>query len=141
MTIRLLQFRQGNLEIRPNALHALVFLAVTKYRRWLVGARKKSQVQFRFETRLIEWRGPAPFVYAPVPAEHVEELRRVAKVVSYGWGCVPVEAKIGSTTFTTSLFPKDDTYLLPLKIAVRRKTNVTVGDKVSVVMTLGAVRV
>jgi hypothetical protein len=33
MTIRLLQFRLGNLEIRPNALHALIFLAVTKYRR------------------------------------------------------------------------------------------------------------
>ena len=105
-----------------------------------VGARGKSKVRFRFETRLIEWRGPAPFVYAPVPKEHVEELRRVAKLVTYGWGCVPVEARIGSTTFTTSLFPKDDTYLLPLKIAVRRKTNVTVGDKVSVVMTLGAVR-
>ena len=103
-------------------------------------ARKKSRVQFKFETRLIEWRGPAPFVYAPVPMEHVEELRRVAKVVSYGWGCVPVEAKIGGMTFTTSLFPKDDTYLLPLKVAVRRKTNVTVGDVVSVVMTLGAAR-
>jgi hypothetical protein len=102
--------------------------------------RKKAQVRFKFETRLIEWRGPAPFVYAPVPDEHVDELRRVAKAVSYGWGCVPVEAKIGGVTFTTSLFPKDDTYLLPLKIAVRRKTNVTVGDKVSVVMTLGAVR-
>ena len=106
-----------------------------------MSARKKSQVQFKFETKLIEWRGPAPFVYAPVPKEHVEELRRVAKAVSYGWGCVPVEAKIGGTSFTTSLFPKDDTYLLPLKIAVRRKTNVTVGDKVSVVMTLGALRV
>jgi len=102
--------------------------------------QKKSQVRFAFKTKLIEWRGPAPFVYAPVPAEHVEELRRVAKVVSYGWGCVPVEAKINGTTFTTSLFPKDDTYLLPLKIAVRRKTNVTVGDNIAVVMTIDAVR-
>lgn len=105
-----------------------------------MATRKKSQTKFVFDTKLIEWRGPAPFVYAPVPKEHVDELRRVAKVVSYGWGCVPVEAKIGKTTFTTSLFPKDDTYLLPLKIAVRRKTNVTVGDVVSVVMTLGAAR-
>jgi hypothetical protein len=105
-----------------------------------VRKQKRAPVRFAFKTKLIEWRGPAPFVYAPVPAEHVAELRRVAKVVSYGWGCVPVEAKIGSTTFTTSLFPKDDTYLLPLKIAVRRKTNVTVGDMVSIVMTLGATR-
>jgi len=105
-----------------------------------VGARKKSQVRFSFDTRIIEWRGPAPYFYAPVPAEHLEELRRVAKIVSYGWGCVPVEAKIGRITFTTSLFPKADTYLLPIKTAVRRKTNVTAGDMISVLMTIGAVR-
>jgi hypothetical protein len=105
-----------------------------------LGARKRSRVQFRFTTKIIEWRGPAPFFYAAVPAEHVEELRRVAKVVSYGWGCVPVEAEIAGVRFTTSLFPKDNTYLLPLKVAVRRQTNVTVGDAISVVMTLQAVR-
>jgi hypothetical protein len=106
-----------------------------------MGARKKSQVRFRFETAIIEWRGPAPFFYAPVPVEHVEELRAVAKAVSYGWGCVPVEATVGGVRFTTSLFPKGETYLLPLKVAVRRKANITVGDVVAVVMTVGAVRV
>ncbi|HEY6175685.1 MAG TPA: DUF1905 domain-containing protein, partial [Kofleriaceae bacterium] len=105
-----------------------------------VGARKKSPVRFRFDATVIEWRGPAPYFYAPIPAEHVDELRRVAKLVSYGWGCVPVEAKIGQVTFTTSLFPKADTYLLPIKTAVRRKTNVTAGDVVTVLMTIGAVR-
>jgi hypothetical protein len=105
-----------------------------------VGGRKRARVQFKFRTKIIEWRGPAPFFYAPVPAGHVEELRRVAKVVSYGWGCVPVEAEIAGIRFTTSLFPKDNTYLLPLKVAVRRNANVTVGDVVSVVMMLEAVR-
>lgn len=100
--------------------------------------RKTSRTTFRFDTKIIEWRGPAPFFYAPVPEEHVEELRRLAKVLSYGWGVVPVEAKIGGVSFTTSLFPKGETYLLPLKVDVRRRTNVTVGDTISVVMTLGA---
>ena len=106
-----------------------------------MAARKKSPVQFRFDATIIEWRGPAPFFYAPIPAKHVEELRALAKVVSYGWGCVPVEAKIGKVSFTTSLFPKGDTYLLPLKVDVRRKTGITVGDTISVVMTLNVVRV
>lgn len=105
-----------------------------------MAARKSSPVRFKFDATIIEWRGPAPFFYAPIPAKHAEELRALAKVVSYGWGCVPVEAKIGAVTFTTSLFPKGDTYLLPLKVAVRRKTNITVGDTVSVVMTIEAVR-
>ena len=41
-------------------------------------------------------------------------------------------------TFTTALFPKDGTYLLPLKVAVRRKINVTAGDTVAVAMTVAA---
>ena len=102
--------------------------------------RKGSQTRFKFDAEIIEWRGPAPFFYAPIPAAQAGEVRALAKVASYGWGCVPVEAKIGGVTFTTSLFPKDDTYLLPLKVAVRRKINVTAGDRVTVAMTLGAVR-
>ena len=37
--------------------------------------------------------------------------------------------------FTTSLFPKDGTYMLPLKVAARKKMRpVDVGDVVSVQM-------
>ncbi|MDF2901590.1 MAG: hypothetical protein K0Q62_1649, partial [Phenylobacterium sp.] len=38
--------------------------------------------------------------------------------------------------FTTSLFPKPDTFLLPLKDAVRRKANITAGDHVMVELTV-----
>ena len=63
-------------------------------------------------------------------------VRRAARVVSYGWGVIPVEATIGGVKFTTSLFPKDDTYLLPIKLDVRRRTSVTVGDTIDVKMSL-----
>ena len=85
---------------------------------------------------MIHWRGPSPFFYAPIPDAHLDELRRAARIATYGWGCVPVEAKIGEVEFTTSLFPKDGTYLLPLKVAVRRKTNVTAGDVIAVEMAV-----
>ena len=103
-----------------------------------MAARKTSQTTFRFDTKIIEWRGPAPFFYAPVPMKMGDAVRQLAKVASYGWGCVPGEAKVGGVTFTTALFPKDDTYFVPLKVAVRRKANVTVGDTVSVAMTIQA---
>ena len=106
-----------------------------------MAARKGSSTRFDFKTKVIEWRGPAPFFYAPVPAAQADDVRALAKVASYGWGCVPVEAKIGGVTFTTALFPKDGTYLLPLKVAVRRKIDVTAGDTVAVAMTIGAKRV
>jgi hypothetical protein len=91
---------------------------------------------FRFAAEVIHWRGPSPFFFAPVPAAEAAELRRLMRAVTYGWGMIPVEAQIGGVTFTTSLFPKDDTYLLPLKDAVRRKAGVTAGDVVTVEMAL-----
>jgi hypothetical protein len=89
-----------------------------------------------FEASVIYWRGPSPFFYAPLPAPHAEEIRRVSRFVTYGWGVIPVEATIGGVTFKTSLFPKDGTYLLPIKAAVRREAGVTAGDVVAVEMTL-----
>ena len=93
-------------------------------------------MEFRFATTVIYWRGPAPFFYAPIPAEHAEAFRQAARIATYGWGCVPVEAEIGGVVFTTSLFPRGETYLLPLKVAVRRKANVTMGDEITARLTI-----
>jgi hypothetical protein len=93
-------------------------------------------LELDFETEVITWRGPSPFFFAPVPATDADEIRRVARAASYGWGVIPVGATIGETTFTTSLFPRDGTYLLPLKDAVRRKAGVTAGDRIAVAMTV-----
>ncbi len=89
-----------------------------------------------FDTTIIEWRGPAPFFFAPIPAALVADVRRAAKVASYGWGVVPVTAAINRVRFTTSLFPKNEGYLLPIKVDVRRRAKLTLGDSVSVAMTI-----
>ncbi len=93
-------------------------------------------MQFAFDATIIHWRGPAPFYYAPVPAGAAEEIRRASKLVSYGWGVIPVEAVIAGVTFTTSLFPKDGTYLVPLKDVVRKATGITVDDTIHIELTL-----
>jgi hypothetical protein len=95
-----------------------------------------SLLHLQFEETVIHWRGPAPFFYLPIPAARAADVRAAARAASYGWGVVPVEATIGETAFTTSLFPKDGTYLLPLKDAVRRATNTTAGDTVAVEMII-----
>ena len=89
-----------------------------------------------FSARLVEWRGPAPFVFAPIPAELTGEIRFAAHEASYGWGCVPVSATIGATAFTTSLFPRDSGYLLPVKVAVQRAEGIGVGDEVTVTLEI-----
>lgn len=94
-------------------------------------------MELRFEAEVIEWRGPAPFYYARLPADAAHEIARVKTRVTYGWGVIPVEAEIAGIRFTTSLFPRDATYLLPLKDKVRRQIGVTVGDVVAVDMLVG----
>ena len=93
-------------------------------------------LRLRFQATIIEWRGPSPFFFAPLPAAEAEEIRQIAKHVTYGWGVIPVTATISGVTFTTSLFPRDETYLLPLKVAVRKQTNVTVDDIIDIGMTV-----
>ncbi len=77
-------------------------------------------VRFAFVGRVIEWRGPSPYYYVAVPADVSADILEVAASVSYGWGVIPVEARISEVAFTTSLFPKDGCYLLPLRVAVRK---------------------
>ncbi|MFD0339325.1 DUF1905 domain-containing protein [Streptomyces sp. NPDC127117] len=85
---------------------------------------------------VIEWRGPSPFYFAAVPAEQAADIREVAAMATYGWGAVPVDARIGGTAFSTSLFPKDGSYLLPLKNAVREPQGLSAGDEVTVTVTV-----
>ena len=93
-------------------------------------------MEFAFAGRVIEWRGPAPYYYLPVPEEESADIREVAAMATYGWGVIPVVARIGDLEFKTSLFPKDGAYLLPLKDAVRKPQNITDGDEIAVRMSL-----
>lgn len=89
-------------------------------------------MQLEFSNNMIEWRGPAPFYYVPVPPEESEMIRETARQTSYGWGVIPVRCVIGRTEFTTSLFPRDGVYLVPVKNAVRLPEKLQLGDLVEV---------
>ena len=82
------------------------------------------------------WRGPAPWYFVTVPDEASASIEGTSRLVSYGWGMIPVSARIGATTWTTSLFPKDGRYVIPVKVAVRRAEGVDVGDVVTVHLTV-----
>lgn len=94
-------------------------------------------MELEFSALVIEWRGPAPFFYAVIPDREGAEISRIRKSVTYGWGVIPVEATIDGVRFETSLFPREGTYLLPLKAVVRKQIGVTVGDTVQVEMIVG----
>ena len=89
-------------------------------------------MELEFTDAVIEWRGPAPYHFVWVPEDDAAQIEEVAAAVTYGWGMIPVTVRLGGSTWTTSLWPKDGGYIVPLKLAVRRAEGVDVGDTVTV---------
>lgn len=82
------------------------------------------------------WKGPAPWHFVTVPEAECAALEEMAAMVTYGWGMIPVSARIGKAKWTTSLFPKDGRYIVPVKTAVRKAEGLDVGDVVTVHLTI-----
>jgi len=80
--------------------------------------------------------GPAPFHFVTVPDQERSRLKAGATAVTYGWGMIPVHAQVGGTRWTTSLWPKDGRYVIPLEDQVRRAEEVDAGDAVPVRLTV-----
>lgn len=89
-----------------------------------------------FTGTVVEWRGPAPFHFVPLPPDEAELVDEVKAGVAY-WGVVPVTAWIGESEFTTAMFPREGTWFLPVKDAVRRAEGVALGDAVEVRLGVG----
>ena len=95
-------------------------------------------MEVTFTARVVEWRGPSPYFYLPVPAEEGGEISAVAALASYGWGVVPVRVRLDGVEFTTSLFPKDGGYLVPVRDHVRTAEDLALDDvlRLRVVVTV-----
>lgn len=66
--------------------------------------------------------------YVPVPQSISADLELFAER-----GLIPITARIGETIWDTSLLPKGDgTHFVALNAQVRKKENITVGDRVTV---------
>ena len=90
-----------------------------------------------FAGEIIYWRGPAPFLFVPVPEQQSQAIKAISSIVTYGWGVIPVRARIGGTEWKTSLFPKNGRYLVPIKVSVQRAEGLGVGDHVVIELTVG----
>jgi hypothetical protein len=93
-------------------------------------------VDLDFSGEIVEWRGPAPYFFVPLPDDEAAAIDEIKAAVAY-WGVIPVTARVGDTEFTTSMFPREGTYFLPVKDAVRRAEGVALGDLVGVRLSVG----
>lgn len=94
-------------------------------------------MKVEFDGTIWFWRGPAPWYFVTVPAERCRDLGAISGVVTYGWGMIPVQARIGASAWRTSLWPKDGRYIVPIKASVRKAENLVEGDTVTVRLDVG----
>jgi hypothetical protein len=89
-------------------------------------------MKMEFTGKIWYWRGPAPFYFVTVPELESQDIKSVSGFVTYGWGVIPVAVRIGDTEWTTSLFPKNGRYLVPIRDSVRKAENLELDDEVTI---------
>lgn len=95
-------------------------------------------MQLRFSGPIWFWRGPAPWYFVTVPDAEAAAIHEIAAQVTYGWGVIPATVAIGETEFTTSLFPKDGGYLVPIKKVVQDAEQIDINDMIEIELTIGS---
>ena len=85
-----------------------------------------------FSGKIWFWHGPAPYFFVTIPVEQSRNIKAISKLVTYGWGVIPVLVRIGKTEWKTSLFPKEGLYLVPIKASVQNAESLKEGDNVTI---------
>lgn len=112
----------------------------------LGGESDASPGTFQTEGPIWIWTGsgktgePAKgrWYFLGITGECAVQIRAASSGRAGGWGSVKVSATIGSSTWTTSLFPSQSAggYILPLKAAIRKKEGLAEGNTVAVSLVL-----
>lgn len=89
---------------------------------------------YQFSAEVWYWKGPAPHYFVSVPPDLTAEIKEMEKAATYGWGMIPVNARVGETEWYTAMWPRDGAYVLPLKLVVRRAERLEEGDTVEVMI-------
>lgn len=93
-------------------------------------------MQIDFTGPVVEWRGPAPYLFVAVPEDEAALIESVSAGISYGWGMIPADVTIGATTWYTALWPRQGGYVVPLKGVIRKAEGIDLDDVVTVTLSL-----
>ena len=94
-------------------------------------------MQLEFEGEIWFWKGPAPWYFVTVPDALCLYLKAISREVTYGWGMIPVQVRIGKSAWKTSLWPRDGRYIVPIKTHVRKAESLEEGQTIAVRLDVG----
>jgi Domain of unknown function (DUF1905) len=101
-------------------------------------AWQAESVQVVFDAELWLWdaRRTDAWTFVSLPGSESEEIRDLAGGLRRGFGSLRVRATIGSSTWTTSIFPGKAGYVLPVKRSIRVAEALDAGDMATVTVEL-----
>ena len=92
---------------------------------------------FDFSAELWRYTGKAAWYFISLPEDVAADIRHFSGP-RRGFGSVRVKVCIGKTEWQTSIFPdsKRNTFILPVKAAVRKGETIDAGETVKVTLAL-----
>lgn len=96
---------------------------------WAAFVLYTAFMHYTFRTKLWRYSGKAAWYFLSLPVRDAAAIQKKHAPIRRGWGSIPVIVTIGETSWKTSIFPdsKSNTYLLPVKAAVRKKEQLDEG--------------
>lgn len=90
--------------------------------------------EFNFTAKVWLYPGEAAWHFITLPKDLADQIHDEFGERKRGWGSLRVKVAIGETTWETSIFPdkQSQSFLLPLKAAVRKQENIYEGKAVNV---------
>ena len=95
--------------------------------------------KYNVRSEVVLWPGAqGAWHFAHVDKKHSEEIRKRYAGPRRGFGAVRVRARIGKTTWETSIFPdtRSGTYILPLKAKVRYAEGIQAGETIAFTLSI-----
>ncbi len=94
-------------------------------------------MDYAFDAPLWRWEGEAAWYFVSLPEDVADEIEDTPAQRG-GFGSIRVEVRVGSTTWSTSLFPdtKRGTFLLPMKKQVRDREGLAEGENVAIQLSI-----
>ncbi|NCN52308.1 DUF1905 domain-containing protein [Candidatus Parcubacteria bacterium] len=94
----------------------------------------KRKKKFTITSKVWLWPGDmAAWHFAGIDKKLASEITELYGKNRRGFGSLPVMVKLGKTSWKTSIFPdsRSGTYLLPLKVKVRKAEDIYEDDEVT----------
>lgn len=85
-----------------------------------------------FSGLLWKYDGPAGWCFVTLTKSLSSEIRKTHQTSEEGWGRLKTLVTIGDTNWMTSIWfdTKHEAYLLPIKLSVRKKEKLAIGESI-----------